>query len=62
MATIGKIGEFHEEWETFICYLECSEQFLAANDIADERHVPIFLSVVGPTPYGIKKICFNLHC
>lgn len=55
MATIGKIGEFHEERETFICYLECFGQFLAANDIADERHVPIFLSVVGPTAYGIKK-------
>ncbi|MEW8341158.1 MAG: reverse transcriptase family protein [Candidatus Thiodiazotropha taylori] len=55
MATIGKIGEFREERETFVCYLERFEQFLAANNVADERRVPIFLSVVGPTAYGILK-------
>lgn len=55
MATIGKIGEFREERETFVCYLERFEQFLAANNVADERRLPIFLSVVGPTAYGILK-------
>ena len=55
MAMIGKIGEFHEERETFICYLERFEQFLVAKNVVDERRVPIFLSVVGPTAYEIQK-------
>lgn len=55
MATIGKIGEFREERESFLCYLERFEQFLAANDVAAERRVPIFLSVIGPIAYGVLK-------
>ena len=55
MATIGKIGEFREERESFDCYLERFEQFLAANNVQENRHVPIFLSVIGPTAYGVLK-------
>ena len=55
MARIGKIGEFREEKESFVCYLERLEQFLAANEVADDKKVPVFLSVVGPTAYGVLK-------
>ena len=55
MAMIGKIGEFREERESFVCYLERFEQFLVANDVQENRHVPIFLSVIGPTTYGVLK-------
>ena len=55
MATIGKIGEFREERESFVCYLERFEQFFAANNVQKNRHVPIFLSVIGPTAYGVLK-------
>ena len=45
--------EFHLEEETIESYLECIELFFAANEIADGKKVPVFLSVIGSKTYAI---------
>ena len=52
---MGKIQEFCPEKEKFSAYLERVELFFAANDIATEKQVPVFLSVVGGVTYGVLR-------
>ena len=52
-STIGQIQKFCPDSETFAAYVERVELFFTANDIPAEKKVPIFLSVVGGTMYGL---------
>ena len=55
MATIGRVPEFEAAKEDFDSYLERFERWLAANEIKDEKIADLFLSVLGPTEYGLLK-------
>lgn len=55
MAKVGRIGEFVEGKEEFGCYVERMEQFFAANEIADDKRVPVFLAVVGAQTYALLR-------
>ena len=55
MATYGTLTEFRRETEEFSAYLERVELYFAANEIAEEKQVPIFLNVVGGATYGLLR-------
>ena len=55
MATIGRVPEFEATKEDFDSYLERFERWLAANEIKDGKKADVFLSVLGPTEYGLLK-------
>ena len=47
MSSFGKLEEFSPQKETITNYLERVEIFFLASAVADEKKVPVFLSVVG---------------
>ena len=53
MARIGNIHEFDPSTETVSTYLEQVQAFLDANAIAEDKHVSVFLSVIGSKTYGL---------
>ena len=53
MASFGRLEEFLPENETISNYLERVEIFFQANAIADEKIVPVFLSVTGGNIYTL---------
>ena len=53
MASIGKIQEFNPVSERISTYLEGVELFFTANGIADEKQVPVFLSIIGGKNYTL---------
>lgn len=55
MPTYGKINEFIEGKERFDNYVERVEQYFDANDISDEKKVPVFLAVIGSQTYGVLR-------
>lgn len=55
MAMIGKVPEFDSKKEDFDSYLERFERWLSANEIRAEKKIDVFLSVLGPTEYGLLK-------
>ena len=59
MAVIyGHIGQFEEKNETFTDYAGRCAAFMAANDIANDRRVNLFLATVGPATYKLlKNLC-----
>ena len=59
MAKIGKLEEFDGQKETFVNYVERTEQYFIANDVKNEKKVSVFLSVIGSTAYGTFKNLFS---
>ena len=58
MALFGTIGEFFESKENWSQYAERFEQFLAANDIQDNKKKSIFLATIGPVAYRtLANLC-----
>lgn len=55
MALIGHIGEFDNTTDQWQSYKERLEQFVAANDVADEKRVPVLLSVIGGRTYELLR-------
>ena len=57
MATLpfGKLEEFDPGVGPFTAYLERVEIFSAANGIAEEKKVPIFLNTIGATVYSTLR-------
>ena len=55
MALLGKIQEFEPGNESMSAYLERVELLMAANAIAEEQKVTVFLSTVGPKTYGLEE-------
>ena len=53
MATFGLIQEFQPDNERISAYLERVQMFFQANDIAEEKQVPILLSVIGGKTYAL---------
>ena len=47
-STYGHIEPFRPDTEDgFSAYMECVELFFSANEVAEEKQVPVFLSCVG---------------
>ena len=55
MSSYGKLEEFSPQKETITNYLERVEIFFLANAVADEKKVPVFLSVVGGNIYTLLR-------
>ena len=55
MPTFGHISEFVVEDERISMYLERVELYLGANDIAAEKKVAIFPSVIGAKTYAVLR-------
>ena len=57
MATtsFGRIDQFQPQNEPITAYLEHTHLFFAANDVAAERRVPVFLSVIGGRTYALLR-------
>ena len=49
MACLGRVNEFIPEKETISAYLERVDMFFLANDINEDKKVPVLLSVLGAT-------------
>ena len=58
MATFGKIDEFQPDRETLSVYVERFERFAAANNVAEARKVPLFLTVLGGSTYSLLHNLF----
>ena len=55
MATYGKLQEYKPGAESIAAYLERVEIFFQANNIAADKQVPVFLSVVGGRTYSLLR-------
>ncbi|XP_027869143.1 uncharacterized protein K02A2.6-like [Xiphophorus couchianus] len=55
MAQVGKIDDFRPEVEPWTAYIERLEQNLEANDVDEEKHVAVLLSVMGAKAYGLLR-------
>ena len=55
MALLGKIGQFDSTTDQWSSYKERLEKFIVANDVADEKHVPVLLSVIGGRTYELLR-------
>lgn len=55
MAKVGRIEQYEEGKEEISNYLERLEQYFAANDVANDKKVPVLLSVIGPITYAVLK-------
>ncbi len=54
MATqYGRLREFHPETDTIKAYLERVDLYFAANEVAEDKRVPILLSSIGPSTYAL---------
>ncbi|CAI5694547.1 unnamed protein product [Oreochromis niloticus] len=54
-GVIGSIGPFDESTEQWSSYTERFGYFVAANDVQDDKWVPIFLSVIGPKTFNLLR-------
>ena len=54
-GTFGNIGEFNSDAESVAAYTERVDLYLAANDVPSEKHVPVFLSMVGGKAYELLR-------
>ena len=54
-AVIGKLDSFKEGEEKITEYLERVELYFDANDIEDEKKVPVLLSAIGAKNYGLLR-------
>ena len=55
MSSLGKLHEFQPDAEELSAYLERVEIYFAANDVADEKKVPVLLSAIGGNTYAILR-------
>ena len=58
MATFGKIDEFQPDRETLSVSVKRFELFAAANNVAEARKVPLFLTVLGGSTYSLLHNLF----
>ena len=54
----GRIEEYDPENGLFSTYLERVELFFNANDVADEKKVAVFLTVLGTKTYSSTRNTF----
>ena len=55
MGTVGQLHEFCPKSKSLTAYIERIEIFFTANDISSQKKVPVFLSAVGGTTYGLLR-------
>ena len=55
MSKFGRLQEFNSATESVTAYLERVDLFFAANEIADDKKVAVFLSSVGATTYALLR-------
>ena len=58
MATVtryGQIQEFRAENDSITAYFERVEMYFTANDIADDKQVPVLLSSIGAKIYELLR-------
>ena len=53
VATIGHLQEFDSTTERISTYLERVELFFLANRIAEDKQVPVLLSIIGGKIYSL---------
>ena len=53
--TLGSLHEFRPDSEDFSTYMERVEIYFAANDVPENKKVPVFLNAVGGTTYGVLR-------
>ena len=51
----GSVQEYNQENELFSAYLERMNLFFSANDVEDDKKVPIFLTVVGSKTFSLLR-------
>ncbi len=51
----GHVDEYKESKEDFESYMERFEQWLLANNIANEKKIRLFLSFIGADTYWLLK-------
>ena len=51
----GQLHEFDVGTETITAYLERAELYFDANDVADEKKVPVLLSNIRAKTYGLLR-------
>lgn len=55
---IGKMDNFDEGSESWTCYEERLEQYFLANEVGDEKKVPVLLSLIGIRTYqNLRDLC-----
>jgi len=54
-GVIGNIGPFDESVEQWTCYTERFDYFITANEIADAKLVPTFLTIMGPKTFNLLR-------
>ena len=55
MASVGQLTEFNHEMESIDAYIERVELYLLANEIEEERHAAVLLSVIGASNYLLLR-------
>ena len=55
MTSFGRIDEFRPENESIEAYLVRIELYFNANEVEDDKKVPIFLSVIGGKTYSVLR-------
>lgn len=55
---LEKLDPFHSDSETITAYLERVELFFQTNEVAAEKEVAVFLSIIGGKTYMLLR---NLH-
>ena len=53
--TMGSLHEFRPESEDFSTYMERVDIFFSANDVREDKKVPVFLNAVGGNTYGVLR-------
>jgi hypothetical protein len=54
-SSYGQLVEFQPDSESFTAYSECVVLFLTANDIAEDKQVPVLLSAIGTKLYSLLR-------
>jgi len=54
-TTVGNLQQFCPTEEGIAAYLERVELYFKANDIAERKQVPVFLTVVGGKVYALLR-------
>ena len=49
----GTIKGFRPESDTVRAYLECVKLYFTANDVSEEKQIPILLSAIGAPTYAL---------
>ena len=51
--TFGTLSEYQAETESFSTYVDRVKIFFAANDVAEDKQLPVFLSVIGAKNFAL---------